>query len=114
MYLQQWKRESKSDGEIDLQVYTKLVELDSKIGIKASEQLIFCLLVTTRSDIIEVLIFDLNVHFKIIKVIDLEHVNDHSQFSTRGFHGFAHLYLQQCKNQDCEIDIKVYTVSSLF
>ena len=45
---------SKSDDEIDIQVYSKLVELDSKIGTTASEQLYGCLQCTTRSDIVEV------------------------------------------------------------
>ena len=52
--------------KIDIQFYTKLVELDSRIGIRASEQLYWCLNSTTRSDIIEVLIFVLNEYFRII------------------------------------------------
>ena len=55
IYLQQYCQKSKSEDEIDIQVYTKLVELDSKIGTTASEQLYWCLQCTTRSDIIEVL-----------------------------------------------------------
>ena len=53
-YLQQYDKESKQDNKIDIQVYTKLVELDSKFGTTASEQLRFCLEFTIRSDIIQV------------------------------------------------------------
>ena len=59
--------ESKTEDKIDIQVYTKLVKLDSKIGTTASKQLFWCLRFTTRSDIIEVLIFVLNLHFKMIQ-----------------------------------------------
>ena len=44
----------KSDDEIDIQVYIELVELDSKLGTTASEQLLSCLEYTTRSDILKV------------------------------------------------------------
>ena len=54
-YLHQCCQKSKSEDEIDIQVYNKLVKLDSKIGTTASEQLYWCLQCTTRSDIIEVL-----------------------------------------------------------
>ena len=53
------KQESKSDDQIDIQVYTKLVQLDSKLGTTASEQLAKCLEFTARSDIIKVLILTL-------------------------------------------------------
>ena len=51
---------SNSDERIDIQVYTKLVQLDSRLGTTASEQLAKCLLLTSRSDIIKVFIFALN------------------------------------------------------
>ena len=54
-YLQQCDTKSNTGDEIDIEVYTKLAELDSKIGTTASEQLYVCLQCTTRSDIIEVL-----------------------------------------------------------
>ena len=57
LYLQRCKQESKSDNEIDIQVYDKLVQLDSKLGTTASEQLTRCLYITTRSDIIKVNFF---------------------------------------------------------
>ena len=54
LYLNQCKAKSKSDDEIDVQVYKKLVELDSKLGTTASKQLDRCLFFTTRSDFIQV------------------------------------------------------------
>ena len=39
---------------IDKEVYSKLVELDTRLGTTASEQLFWCLKKTTRSDIIKV------------------------------------------------------------
>ena len=59
-YLDGCKAESKSDDEIDVQVYTKLVQLDSNLGTTAAEQLNRSLYYTTRSDIIQVLIFAQN------------------------------------------------------
>ena len=53
------EQEEKSDDQIDIQVYTKLVQLDSKLGTTASEQLAKCLKFTARSDIIKVLILTL-------------------------------------------------------
>ena len=58
--------ESKSDDQIDIEVYTKLVQLDSRLGTSLSEQLRMCLQYTTRPDIIQVLIFAQNSSFKII------------------------------------------------
>ena len=46
--------ESKSDNEIDKEVYNELVELDTRLGTTASDQLFKCLYRTTRSDIIKV------------------------------------------------------------
>ena len=48
------KVKSKLHDEIDIQVYTKLVQLDSRLGTTASEQLRWCLEFTSRSDIIKV------------------------------------------------------------
>ena len=58
-YLHHYDKKSKIDDEIDIQVYTKLVQLDSRLGTTASEQLKECLKYTTRSDIIKVYIFTL-------------------------------------------------------
>ena len=54
LYLLRCNKESKSDDEIDKEVYSKLVELDTRLGTTASEQLFKCLSKTTRSDIIKV------------------------------------------------------------
>ena len=53
-YLVRCEKESKSDNEIDIQVYTKLVELDSRLDITAAEQLFYCVIKTQRLDLIKV------------------------------------------------------------
>ena len=53
-YLERCNKESKSNDKINKEVYTKLVELDTRLGKKASRQLYECLENTTRSDIIKV------------------------------------------------------------
>ena len=57
-YLHLCIKESQSDDQIDIQAYTKLVDLDAKLGTKALEQLILCMEWTTRSDVIKVWIED--------------------------------------------------------
>ena len=54
IYLWRCYKESKSDDEIDIQVYSKLVELDSRLGTTAAEQLLHCVMVTQRLDLIKV------------------------------------------------------------
>ena len=54
IYFARFKKESKSDREIDRELYSKLVQLDSRLGTRASDQLYKCLSRTTRSDIIKV------------------------------------------------------------
>ena len=54
LYLFLCDKESKSNDGIDKKVYSKLVELDTRLGTTASEQLYWCLLKTTRSDILKV------------------------------------------------------------
>ena len=51
-YYQRYKK-SKPEDEIDKEVYTKLVKLDTKLGTRASDQLYWCLSLTARSDIIK-------------------------------------------------------------
>ena len=46
--------ESKSDDEIDKEIYSKLVKLGTALGATAGEQLYGCLYYTTRLDIIKV------------------------------------------------------------
>ena len=53
-YLWRCKKESKSEDEIDIQVYTKLVQLDSRLGTTAAEQLYWCVMHTQRWDFIKV------------------------------------------------------------
>lgn len=53
-YLAQYYDESNSKDEVDIDVFTQLVALDSKLGTTASEQLSECLRNTSRSDIIKV------------------------------------------------------------
>ena len=52
-YLELFDKESKSDREIDSEIFSKLVQLDSRLGTRASDQLYKCLSHTTRSDIIK-------------------------------------------------------------
>ena len=52
-FASKYLEESKSDREIDREIYSKLVQLDSRLGTKASDQLYKCLSHTTRSDIIK-------------------------------------------------------------
>ena len=49
-----YSNQKKSNDETNKEVYTKLVELDTRLGRKASELLYACLKYTTRSDIIKV------------------------------------------------------------
>ena len=57
VYLDRFNTESKSNDEINIEVYTKLLQLDVKLGTTASEQLFGCLSNTTRSDVIKVASF---------------------------------------------------------
>ena len=57
VYLWRCDKESKSGDIADAQLYKKLVELDTRLGTTASEQLYWCLKWTTRWDIIKVLFF---------------------------------------------------------
>ena len=63
LYLFRCKKESGSDEKIDAKVYTKLVELDTRLGTTGSDQMFGCLLSTTRSEIIKVC-FVSNASFK--------------------------------------------------
>ena len=55
VYLFRCKNVFKTNDEIDIEVFTKLAQLDAKLGTTASEQLLECLRNTTRSDIIKVI-----------------------------------------------------------
>ena len=54
VYLKQCTNESKSDDKIDEEVYSKLVELDKRLGTRSSEQLFRCLYFALNLDIIKV------------------------------------------------------------
>ena len=54
VYLQRCANESKSGNEIDKDLYTKLVELDKRLGTTASEHLFDCVYRTLNLDIIKV------------------------------------------------------------
>ena len=60
VYLDRCDAESDSNEIIDIHVYKKLVDLDTKLGTTVSDQLYRCLCHTTRSDIIKVKIHYFN------------------------------------------------------
>ena len=54
VYLNQCNKDSEIEDIADTQVYSKLVELDSRIGTTATKQLFQCLRYTLRLDILKV------------------------------------------------------------
>ena len=66
VYLYRCNKESESNEIIDINIYKELIELDTKLGTTAYEQLIKCLHRTTRLDIIRVRIQYLNENYEII------------------------------------------------
>ena len=54
VYLWRINKESKSDDEINKEVYTKLVELDTRLGTTATKQLYECVFYTLNLDIMKV------------------------------------------------------------
>ena len=54
VYLWRCDKESKSGHIADAQLYKKLVELDTRLGTTASEQLLKCLFYSLRLDLIKV------------------------------------------------------------
>ena len=67
IYFYRCNEEGKSHDEIDTKVYTRLAELDSKLGTKASKSLYNILAdKTMRTEFIKVLIFTFIEGFKII------------------------------------------------
>ena len=53
-FLRPCETESKSDQQIDIQAYAKLVELDSKLGTSAAEQLFMCVYYSPRLELVKV------------------------------------------------------------
>ena len=66
VYFQTFDQKSDSNARIDIKVYKKLVEIDTKLGTTASEQLLLCLAYTNRLDIMKVRFYDLNISFEMI------------------------------------------------
>ena len=54
LYLKTCSEESGSVDNVEIKVYKKLVELDSRLGTELSEQLFWCLQKTSRWNIIKV------------------------------------------------------------
>ena len=65
-YLKTCENDSKMINEADATVFQKLVDIDSTLGTKLSDQLYWCLYRTTRWDIIKVLKFFQMKDLKII------------------------------------------------
>ena len=53
-YFSRCSQETQSDNDIDKEVYTKLVELDTRLGTPPSEQLFMCVFYTLDLDILKV------------------------------------------------------------
>ena len=53
-YLRQFDKKSEADNEIDIQLYTTLVQLDSNLGTTAAEQLSVLVLYSLRLDLVKV------------------------------------------------------------
>ena len=53
-YLSRCKNESNSDNQIDKELYSKLVQLDRRLGTPPSEQLFICVFHTLDLDILKV------------------------------------------------------------
>ena len=54
VYLQRCEKESTSENIADVQIYEKLVELDTRLCTTATEQLFKCLFYSLRLDLIKV------------------------------------------------------------
>ena len=54
VYLWRCDKDSKTENIADIEVYRKLVVLDSRLGTTATEQLFACLRYTLRFDILKV------------------------------------------------------------
>ena len=54
LYLWRCNEESKFNDEISVHVYNNLINIDSRLGTTATEQLFFCVFYSLRYDLIEV------------------------------------------------------------
>ena len=66
VYLARCYKDSEIENIADIQVYSKLVELDSRLATTATEQLFECLRYTLRLDILKVCISLLDFGIKAI------------------------------------------------
>ena len=113
VYLISCRKEFGSGVKIDVEVYKKLLELDTRLGRSVSDQLFNCLSFTTRPDIIKVCICNLNIQnfWKLLKAVDLEKVSEYDCIRKKGYFGFAGFYLSRFNDQstsDEKIDIQIY------
>ena len=53
-YLQRCSTNIESDDETDIEVYTRLVQLDSRLGTTATEQLLQCIFYSLRLELLKV------------------------------------------------------------
>ena len=108
LYLQRCQFESKPVDEVDIQAYSKLVELDARLGTSASKQLYWCLVLALRSDFIKVWIEVLNILTKMMfKTIDFARIEGPME-RTRNF---ADLYLLRTTREselNGETEIELY------
>ena len=72
VYLERCNKESKTGDKIDVEVYARLFELDTKLGTRTSEQLFLCLFLTTRLDIIKVRFYTKGLNIAMILDYRLE------------------------------------------
>ena len=70
-YLDKCWNDIKRQNEADAIIYQKLVDIDSELGMDASQQLFCCLWSTTRSDIIKVYNVLRIKNFKFFRVLTL-------------------------------------------
>ena len=112
VYLWRSNEESKSNDEIDKEVYSKLVELDTRLGTTASEQLFSCLHYSNRWDIIKVVHISFHERLIMFKIIDFDNVNEYETLRNNNWAGFAEVYLGRCDEQSKSndgVDKEIYT-----
>ena len=66
VYLDQCNKDSGIENKADIQVYRKLVQLDSRLGTTATEQLFRFLWYTLRLDILKVWISVIDFEIKVV------------------------------------------------
>ena len=112
VYLAGCKKRSHPNDVIDKEVYSKLVELDTRLGTTASEQLFSCLHYSNRWDIIKVVHISFHERLIMFKIIDFDNVNEYETLRNNNWAGFAEVYLGRCDEQSKSndgIDKEIYT-----